>query len=118
MSAGGMWMPPRHELALVRERIAERHEELDAILAARAFRRRFGRLSDEAVLRRVPRGWAPDHPACALLRYRSFTVGRALSDDEVLGPGLAERLGRDYATLTPLVRWLNAALGLPAATRR
>jgi uncharacterized protein (TIGR02453 family) len=118
MVAGGMWMPPRDELALVRERIAERHRELDAIVAAPAFRRRFGALSTEAVLTRVPRGWAADHPAAGWLRYTSFTASRPLADDEVLGPKLAERVARDYAALVPLVRWLNGALGLPTADRR
>jgi uncharacterized protein (TIGR02453 family) len=115
---GGMWMPPRDELALVRERIAERHGELDAIVGAPAFRRRFGALSTEAVLTRVPRGWAADHPAAGWLRYQSFTAGRPLSDDEVTGPRLAERVAKEYAVLVPLVRWLNGALGLREAERR
>ena len=67
---------------------------------------------------RVPRGFAPDHPAARWLRFKSFTVGRELPETEVLTPDLADRLVADYERLAPLVRWLNAALGFaPAAAR-
>jgi uncharacterized protein (TIGR02453 family) len=118
MVAGGLWMPPAPALAKVRERLAEDHEELEAILRAPAFRRRFGSLSDEAVLKRMPRGFDAEHPAAALLRYRSFTVSRELAPDEVLSPKLPATLARDFAALTPFVRWLNAAIGYQAAERR
>src|SRR5688572_3049764 len=115
MVGAGLWMPPREELAAIRERVAERHGELARIVGAAPFRKRFGALDAESVLTRVPRGWPADHPAADWLRYQSFTAGRALTDDEVLAPRLAERLARDFALLLPLVRWLNGALGLSPA---
>jgi uncharacterized protein (TIGR02453 family) len=117
-AGGGLWMPPRPALTRIREAIDEDHASLEAVVRAPAFVRRFGALDDEALLKRVPRGFAPDHPAADWLRYQSFTAGRKLADDETLGPGLAERLVEDYRALLPLVRWLNRALGLPAAERR
>ena len=115
---GGLWRPPRPALAAIRARIAERHDELEAIVGAPAFRAAFGALDAEGMLTRMPRGWAADHPAAAWLRHASFTAGRALGDDAVLGPGLADRLEADFRTVLPLVRWLNGILGLPAAARR
>ena len=117
-SGGGLWMPPRPALAQVRDRLAARPLEWEAIVGAPAFRRRFGALDGEAVLTRVPRGFAPDHPAAAWLRYQSYTAGRALTADEVTAPGLAARLVKDFAVLLPMVRWLNDALGLAPAARR
>ena len=117
-SGGGLWMPPRDELRAIRERIAERHAELAAIVRAPTFRRRFGELEREGMLTRVPRGYVADHAAAEWLRLTSFTASRKLDDDEVLAPKLAERLARDYAALAPLVRWLNGALGLATADRR
>jgi uncharacterized protein (DUF2461 family) len=75
-------------------------------------------LDEEAMLVRMPRGFAPDHPAAAWLRYRSFTVTVALTDVEVLDARLPQRLERAFRTLTPFVRWLNGALGLRAVARR
>ncbi|MGI9091774.1 MAG: DUF2461 domain-containing protein [Gemmatimonadaceae bacterium] len=118
MIAGGIWMPPTSALKVLREKIAEDHEELDAIIGETAFRRAFGKLSEESVLKRPPRGFDADHPAAHLLRFKSFTVGRALTDEEVLSPRLPDIVARRYSVMLPFVRWLNSALGLPAATRR
>ena len=46
--------------------------------------RRFGDLADEAMLKRLPRGYAADHPAAELLRHQSYTVGRELSERELI----------------------------------
>lgn len=109
---GGIWMPPRPALNTLREAIAEAHRQLARIVEHPATRRRFGGLSNESMLKRMPRGFAEDHPAAQWLRYQSFTVGRELSDRQVLGPGLAARLETEFQSMMPLVRWLNGVLGL------
>lgn len=116
--AGGIWMPPTAALKTLRAAIAEDYENLNAILNARPFRRAFGELSRESVLSRVPRGFDADHPAAELLRFKSFTVGRPLSPDELTSKQLPDMVARQYELMLPFVRWLNAALGLPAHTRR
>ena len=103
---------------LVRRAQEGDHEAFAAILTAPPFRRLVGRLDEEAMLVRMPRGFAPDHPAGKWLRYRSFTVTKLLTDEEALDPRLPQRLERIYRTLTPFVRWLNGGLGLRAAERR
>jgi uncharacterized protein (TIGR02453 family) len=116
--AGGMWMPARPALDRIREAIADSPEALDRLLRAPAFRRRFGRLDAEAVLKRMPRGYAEDHPAAEWLRYRSFTATRMMTEREVQSPRLPAMLARDFAALVPLVRWLNAAIGYKPSERR
>jgi uncharacterized protein (DUF2461 family) len=116
--AGGIYMPPRPALARIRERLVVRTTEWEGIVGASAFRRRFGDLDDEAMLVRMPRGFAADHPAARWLRYQSFTVSQSLSDDEATRADLPDRLTRAFTTLVPFVRWLNAGLGLRAAERR
>jgi uncharacterized protein (TIGR02453 family) len=115
---GGIWMPPRPVLARLREALAADPDGFARIVLAPGFRRRFGELDEDAMLARVPRGFAPDHPAARWLRYRSFTAGRRLARREVLRPDLPDLLARDFAALLPLVRWLNAALGYRPAARR
>jgi uncharacterized protein (DUF2461 family) len=68
-------------------------------------------LSDESMLKRMPRGFAEDHPAAKWLRYQSFTSGRALTDSQVTGADLPQLLEREFKGLLPLVRWINRALG-------
>jgi uncharacterized protein (TIGR02453 family) len=111
----GLWMPPRPQLNKLRDAIAENPDGFDAM--ARTLRR-FGGLDDEAVLRRMPRGYAEHHPAAKWLRYRSFTAGRALTDGQVTGQRLPALLEKEFSALLPLVRWLNNALGFAPAVRR
>jgi uncharacterized protein (TIGR02453 family) len=116
--AGGIWMPARPALEKIREALGDDPEGLDRIVRAPAFRRRFGELSREAMLSRLPRGYAEGHPAERWLRYKSFTASRLLSRREVESPPLAATLERDFAALVPLVRWLNGAIGYRAWERR
>jgi uncharacterized protein (TIGR02453 family) len=115
---GGCWMPPRPALLKFRAAIADDPQGFERIVLDPALRRRFGDLSDEETLRRVPRGYAGDHPAARWLRHQSFTVGRPLTDAQVTGPRLTALLESDYATMLPLVRWLNGTLGLRPLRRR
>jgi uncharacterized protein (TIGR02453 family) len=115
---GGMWMPPRDALTRLRDAIAENPKRFERMVTDRRVVRRFGGLSDEAVLRRVPRGYAADHPAARWLRFQSFTVGRALSDAQAVSARLPALLEADFRLMVPLVRWINGVLGLKAAERR
>jgi hypothetical protein len=65
----------------------------------------------------MPRGYSPDHPAARWLQYRSFTVSRQLGP-EIHDRSLTNVLERDFKMMLPMVRWLNDALGYPAASRR
>jgi len=119
--AAGYWMPPRPALNVIRERIAEDQRGFEKVAASPAFKRRFGGLTDDEPgvrLTRVPRGFAPDHPAAHWLRFNSFTASRDLTDAEALSPKLVTNILKDYAVLLPMVRWLNAALGHRSAKAR
>jgi uncharacterized protein (TIGR02453 family) len=118
LDAGGIWMPPREALGKLRDAMAEKPAAFVRTVKAPAVRRRFGELDEEAVLTRVPRGYAPDHPAAQWLRYKSFTLSRGLSDAQVTGKTLPDLLAEDFAAMLPLVRWVNGALGLKGAARR
>jgi uncharacterized protein (TIGR02453 family) len=116
--AGGIWMPARPALEKIREALAEEPEALDRIIGTTGFRRRFGALSEEAMLTRLPRGYADGHPAERWLRYKSFTASRMLTEREATSPRLAATIERDFAALVPLVRWLNGAIGYRVWERR
>ena len=118
MDGGGLWMPPREALGKLRDAMAEKPAAFARMVTAPAVARRFGGLDEDAVLTRVPRGYAPDHAAARWLRYRSFTLGRMLTDAQVTGPRLADLVAGDFALMLPLVRWINGTLGLGSAARR
>jgi uncharacterized protein (TIGR02453 family) len=121
--AGGLWMPARPALERIRDALAESTAELERLTQAASFRRRFGRVTEEAMLKRLPRGYREgSHPEGARaerwLRFRSFTAYRQLSVEEVTSPRLPDSLARDFAALIPLVRWLNGVIGYREMERR
>ena len=116
--AGGIWMPPRTVLGKIRDALAEDARGFEAVIGAPPFRRRFGKLSEETMLTRLPRGYAPGHPAERWLRYQSFTVSRPLSVRETASRRLPDTLARDTAVMLPFLRWLNRAVGYRARERR
>jgi uncharacterized protein (TIGR02453 family) len=118
MVAGGIWMPPRPTLNQLRDSIAAKPAEFAKSMNGTTFKRRFGKLSEEAMLTRLPRGFSPGHPAERWLRYQSFTVHAMLSDTEVLDRRVADRVERDFKTMLPFVRWLNRSLGYQPADKR
>jgi uncharacterized protein (TIGR02453 family) len=114
--AAGIWMPPQPALLRIRNALLDDRVGFEHTL--RGLRRRFSTLSEEAILHRVPQGYPPAHPAARWLRYKSFTVHRPLLAKELSRADLPDRLAREYRAVIPFVRWLNAALGYPAANRR
>src|SRR5205807_7750941 len=117
-TGGGMWMPPRAALARLREAMAEDPRRFERMVTDRRVTRRFGGLDEDAMLTRVPRGYAPDHPAARWLRFQSLTLGRQLRDAQVMSGRLPALLEADFRLITPLVRWINGLLGLKPADRR
>lgn len=114
---GGIWMPPRPALARIRDAIVDNHNAFARVIESPKAKRRFGGMDESAMLKRMPRGYAEDHPAAKWLRYQSFTIGRRLTDAQVVSPRLASLLEADFTQIMPLVRWLNAALGLRGRSR-
>jgi uncharacterized protein (TIGR02453 family) len=116
MIGAGIWRPPRPQLQKLRNAIANNPKGFEKM--ARSIPSRFNGLDDEAALKRMPRGYAEDHPAAKWLRFQSFTSGRTLTDAQVTSASLSSFLAREYEALLPLVRWLNDALGFKPASRR
>ncbi len=115
---GGMWMPPREALGRLRDAIAEDPRPFEKAVEDPRVRRRFGALSDEAMLKRVPRGYPPDHRAARWLKFQSFVMGRELTDAQAVNARLPALLEADFALMVPLVRWINGVLGLKPARAR
>lgn len=116
--AGGMWMPPRPQLDRIRECIVDDQRGFERALGGAGFKKWFGALNEEHMLVRLPRGYAEGHPAWRWLRYQSFTASGPLAARDVTSPRLVDTVMERVLALTPLVRWLNAALGYAKAERR
>jgi uncharacterized protein (TIGR02453 family) len=107
--AGGVYMPGPRELLAIRNHIAENSKELRGIAANGQFKKLFCGLEGDQ-LSRVPKGFASDHPAVDLLRYKQFLVATTHPPDLVLRKELLPTLVQAFKAMTPLVRFLNAPL--------
>ncbi|HTO91574.1 MAG TPA: DUF2461 domain-containing protein [Candidatus Sulfotelmatobacter sp.] len=114
MVGGGLWMPPRRDLNRLRAAIARDLSRFERAARDPRLRKRFGELSEEGMLKRLPRGYPCGHPAERWLKHQSFTVGRSLKDAEVTRAKLPAELARDFQLMLPLVRWINRELGFDA----
>ena len=114
---GGMYMPSGAVLYQVREQIAAEHRRLARIVGSAAFRRTFGALEGEQ-LKRVPRGFPPDHPAGPYLKFKQFLAGCERPAEFATSPAFYRTLVGAFKTLAPLVEFLNEPLvaGLQSGT--
>ena len=112
---GGVYLPQPPQLAAIRRNIAEKHREFRRILAARPVRRLLGELQGEQ-LSRVPKGFACDHPAADLLRYKRFILYVELEPAIARSPGLYKEIVDRFRAMVPFMRFLTASM--PAQARR
>jgi uncharacterized protein (TIGR02453 family) len=104
--AGGAYMPTPDQLAAIRRAIDRNPAGLKAAITSKPFKKYFGALSGEQ-LKTPPRGFAADHPAIELLKYKQFITGHALTDKDVLSPRLLKHTVEVFTALKPLLDWLN-----------
>jgi len=106
---GGMYAPETSQLQAVREHIAANVRKLRAIVESPSFRRTIGSLEGER-LKRVPRGFPPDHPAAEYLRFRQFLAGAEFPSASATTPRFYANVVRVFREVAPLVRFLNEPL--------
>jgi uncharacterized protein (TIGR02453 family) len=111
---GGLYAPAAPDLHRVRERIATHPTQFRALIEAPAFRRHCETLKGER-LKRVPRGFAQNHPAAELLKFKQYLAWREFPPDFAVSPRFYRGMLEVFKAAAPLVRFLNAALkGRPA----
>ena len=104
-AGGGMWHPEPAQLAAWRQTVDRDLESVEAVLRSPGFVGTFGEVSGDR-LKRVPTGFAADHPGAELLKLKDVTFGRRLSDDEALSPDLPDTLSDTFAAAIPLLQLL------------
>jgi uncharacterized protein (TIGR02453 family) len=106
---GGIYMPEPPALLAIRNHIAEHHLEFRRILRARSVKQLLGELQGEQ-LSRVPKGFACDHPALDLLRFKRFILYVTLEPDLATKPALYSEIVKRFRAMAPFLRFLTAPL--------
>jgi len=102
---GGMWHPEPARLAAYRKAIDEDSDTALGALEDPVFLARFEPVHGDEY-KRVPTGYAPDHPHADLLKLKDVTFGRELTNEEVFSADLPKVLAEDFAAAVPVMRWL------------
>jgi uncharacterized protein (TIGR02453 family) len=106
----GIYIPSSDQLKRIRKGIVEKSSAFLSIIDNKPFRKRFGPLKGE-VLRRIPKGFDPDHPMGKYLKLKQFFVGSTF-DDSVCGNERFVKLClQTYRATAPFVDFLNETLG-------
>jgi len=107
--AGGFWAPNPPDLKRIRQEIEMDDKSLRKIINAATFKKTFGELTGKKVLT-APRGFAKDHPAIDLLRYKQFIVYRHFTDKEIKDPKFLKEAVKTYKAVRPFFNFMSEVL--------
>lgn len=109
---GGLYGGEPDQIKKVRQEIDYNWEDFKAILNNKTFKKTFGDLSRQEgmSLVREPKGYDKDNPAIDYIKLKNFIVSVPLSDEELSTPQLAKKIVTCFATMQPLLQFLNRAM--------
>ncbi|MCR9166170.1 MAG: DUF2461 domain-containing protein [bacterium] len=107
----GMWRPESSALAAIRRRIVEEEDAWRQATRSSAFTERFA-LGGES-LKRPPKGFDADHPLVDDLKRKDHIAIAPLSDEEMLGEGVVDRILELFERAVPYLQFQCAALAVP-----
>jgi uncharacterized protein (TIGR02453 family) len=110
-AGGGLWMPMPPDLKKVRQEIDYCFDEFQKLIGSRKFKSVYGELNREGdILGRVPPGFDKSSPAAEYFKMKSFIALRPLKESELTSRDLLKKTLDAFATLQPLVEFLNRTL--------
>ncbi|MDI5898275.1 DUF2461 domain-containing protein [Flavobacterium yafengii] len=110
--AGGLYCPEAVDLKKMRKEIAYFHDDLEAILNEKNFKREFKDFdrNEKDTLKNPPRGYEKEHPAIEFLKLKSFECSQRIDFSEVTKKDFVATMSKKLITLKPLNDFINRAL--------
>src|SRR5690606_9519288 len=94
--AAGLWHPEKFKPAAIRQEIDYNSERFRGIIGDSKFTELVA-LDQDDKLKKAPSGYSVDHPDIELLRLKSFTASRFLTDEDLLGNNADELILETFA---------------------
>lgn len=107
--AGGFWGPEPHDMKRIRQDIDLNYSDWKKLLAGKSLLQTFGKMTGEQVST-TPRGYAKDHPAIDLLRYKQFILKVEFPDEVVCGPGFLFKVNDTFRKMRPFLDYISEVL--------
>ncbi|TDE45936.1 DUF2461 domain-containing protein [Flavobacterium rhamnosiphilum] len=110
--AGGLYCPEAEDLKKMRKEIAYFHDDLEAILDEKNFKKEFKDFdrNEKNMLKNPPRGYEKEHPAIEFLKLKSFESSQRIDIAEVTKKDFVATMSKKLIALKPLNDFINRAL--------
>jgi len=109
-AGGGQYMPAPELLRAIRYEIYNFPQDFQDILSDPVFVKYFGTLQQDK-LKRPPKDFPADAPMIEHLKYKSFTVGRSFTDEQVRNDTFIGEVLNTFKATQPILRFLNRSVG-------
>ena len=106
---GGIYMPDADKLRAVRTEIYEHPQDFLEIIEAPDFKSRFEMYSEDK-LKTVPKGFPKDFEYIDLLRYKSYSPFKMLTDEELLSVDIIDVIVEHFRHIALFNQFLNNAI--------
>ncbi len=107
--AGGFWGPEPADIQRIRQDIDLNYKEFRKMLANKTLVNTFGGIEGDQ-LSSAPRGYAKDHPAIDLLRYKQFILRYPFKDKDVLSPDFLNKVNDVFKKMRPFLDFMSEVL--------
>ena len=107
----GIWRPDGPTIRKIRDRIAGDQQAWRKAVGGKGFRENFSLHGD--ALKRVPRGYDPEHPLAEVLKLKDVLGLVSFTQKEVTAPGFVDVFAQRCADGAPLVKFICDAIEAP-----
>jgi uncharacterized protein (TIGR02453 family) len=105
--AGGIWLPQPDILKAVRQEIYHNIDEFLEILSNNEFKKHLKEIDQDYMLKTSPKDFPKDWPHIDLLKYKSYTVSKPLSDEMVISSRLLNEVRAVFKAMLPINKFFN-----------
>ena len=111
--ACGFWGPDADDMKRIRQDIDANYDAWYGLLRNKTLIDAFGTLAGEQLIT-SPKGYAKDHPAIDLLRYKQFILRHRFTDEEVTSPNFLQKVNGVYQKMRPFLDFMSEVLTIDA----
>ncbi len=108
-AGGGMWMPMPPQLKALRQEIDYNFKEFQAIIDDKKFKKLFGAIEGEKLVR-PPKDYDAENPAIEYLKMKSFTAGHHVTDKDLTSKAFEDKIVDVFGAMKDFIGFLNRAV--------
>ena len=108
--AGGIYMPDAGNLAKIRQEVDYNGDKLVKIVNDKKFKKFYSGFDEFDKLKKMPKGYAADHPHIEMLKLKSVIVSKNFTDKEVTDKKFVKQVAEALKVIKPLNDFIKEAI--------